>query len=421
MAEVILIITGVLFGGLLVWLVLRNAGKEKMDFLIKQSEAYRDQNSLKEREINELNRQNSQKTAELNAMSVRLQEQKAEMQQLREKFNLEFKNLANEIFDEKSKKFAEQNKESIGNLLNPLNEKIKDFQKRVEEVYDKESKLRFSLAEQVKDLVDANKKVSEEANNLARALKSESKTAGNWGEMILESILEKSGLVKGREYFMQESGRTEDGRIVYPDVVVKYPGDRFVVIDSKLSLNAYERYQSSSDKVQQEQSIKEHLRSVKEHIMSLSSKNYQGLYELKSLDFTMMFIPIEPAYFLAVNADQELWAYAYDRRILLISPTNLIAALKMIESMWRQEFIGQNAIEIAKRGGDMYDKFVAFVEDMDKLGARITDAQKAWDSAVNKLHTGRGNLVKKAQDMKTLGAKAGKSLPEKLTGLLEEE
>jgi DNA recombination protein RmuC len=421
MAEVILIITGVLFGGFLVWLVLRNSGKEKMDFLIRQSEAYREQNSLKEREINELNRQNSQKTAELNAMTVRLQEQKAEMQQLREKFNLEFKNLANEIFDEKSKKFAEQNKESIGNLLNPLNEKIKDFQKRVEEVYDKESKLRFSLAEQVKDLVDANKKVSEEANNLARALKSESKTAGNWGEMILESILEKSGLVKGREYFMQESGRTEDGRIVYPDVVVKYPGDRFVVIDSKLSLNAYERYQSSDDKVQQEQAIKEHLRSVKEHIISLSSKNYQGLYELKSLDFTMMFIPIEPAYFLAVNADQELWTYAYERRILLISPTNLIAALKMIESMWRQEFIGQNAIEIAKRGGDMYDKFVAFVEDMDKLGARITDAQKAWDSAVNKLHTGRGNLVKKAQDMKTLGAKAGKSLPEKLTGLLEEE
>lgn len=421
MAEVILIITGVLFGGLLVWLVLRNAGKEKMDFLTKQEEAYREQNSLKEKEINELNRQNSQKTAELNAITVRLQEQKAELQQLREKFNLEFKNLANEIFDEKSKKFAEQNKESIGNLLNPLNEKIKDFQKRVEEVYDKESKLRFSLAEQVKDLVEANKKVSEEANNLARALKSESKTAGNWGEMILESILDRSGLVKGREYFMQESGRTEDGRIVYPDVVVKYPGDRFVVIDSKLSLNAYERYQSSSDKVQQEQAIKEHLRSIKEHIMSLSSKNYQGLYELKSLDFTMMFIPIEPAYFLAVNADQELWAYAYDRRILLISPTNLIAALKMIESMWRQEFIGQNAIEIAKRGGDMYDKFVAFVEDMDKLGARITDAQKAWDSAVNKLHTGRGNLVKKAQDMKALGAKAGKSLPEKLTGLLEEE
>lgn len=421
MAEVILIITGVLFGGLLVWLVLRNAGKEKMDFLTKQSEAYREQNSLKEKEINELNRQNSQRTAELNAMTDRLQEQKAELQQLREKFNLEFKNLANEIFEEKSKRFAEQNKESIGNLLNPLNEKIKDFQKRVEEVYDLESKLRFSLAEQVKDLVEANKKVSEEANNLARALKSESKTAGNWGEMILESILEKSGLVKGREYFMQESGRTEDGRIVYPDVVVKYPGDRFVVIDSKLSLNAYERYQSSSDKVQQDQAIKEHLRSVKEHILSLSSKNYQGLYELKSLDFTMMFIPIEPAYFLAVNADQELWTYAYERRILLISPTNLIAALKMIESMWRQEFIGQNAIEIAKRGGDMYDKFVAFVEDMDKLGARITDAQKAWDSAVNKLHTGRGNLVKKAQDMKTLGAKAGKSLPEKLTGLLEEE
>lgn len=421
MTELILIISGVIAGGLLVWILLRNTGKEKIDFLSGQLQAIQAEKAEKEKEINELNRQNSQKAAEYNALLERLQEQKAEMEKLREKFNLEFKNLANEIFEEKSRKFAEQNKENLGVLLNPLNEKIKDFQKKVEEVYDKESKLRFSLAEQVKELVEANKKVSEEANNLAKALKSESKTAGNWGEMILESILEKSGLVKGREYFLQESGRNEEGRLLYPDVVVKYPGERFVVIDSKVSLNAYERYQSSTDKVQQEQAIKEHLRSVKDHISGLGSKNYQSLYDLRSLDFTMMFVPIEPAYLLAVSADPELWNFAYEKRILLISPTNLIAALKMIESMWRQEYIGQNAIEIAKKGGDMYDKFVAFVEDLERIGSRIGDAQKAWDAAANKLHTGKGSLVKRAQEMKNLGAKAGKSLPEKLSGMAEEE
>ncbi len=421
MTELILIISGVIAGGLLVWIVLRNTGKEKIEFLSGQIQTLQAGMAEKEKEINELNRQNSQKAAEYNALLERLQEQKSEMEKLREKFNLEFKNLANEIFEEKSRKFAEQNKENLGVLLNPLNEKIKDFQKKVEEVYDKESKLRFSLAEQVKELVEANKKVSEEASNLAKALKSESKTAGNWGEMILESILEKSGLVKGREYFLQEAGRNEEGRLLYPDVVVKYPGERFVVIDSKVSLNAYERYQSSADKTKQEQAIKEHLRSVKEHIASLGSKNYQSLYDLRSLDFTMMFVPIEPAYLLAVSADPELWNFAYEKRILLISPTNLIAALKMIESMWRQEYIGRNAIEIAKRGGDMYDKFVAFVEDLEKVGNRIKDTQNSWDNAMNKLTTGKGNLIKKAQEMKNLGAKAGKSLPEKLTGFAEEE
>lgn len=420
MTEILLIITGLLFGGLFVWFVMRNTGRDKNDFLAKQVDVLREDNSQKEKTINELNRQNSQKSAEMAAMAERLQEHKDEMMKIREKFNLEFKNLANEIFEEKSKKFAEQNKESIGNLLNPLNEKIKDFQKKVEEVYDKESKLRFSLAEQVKDLVEANKKISEEANNLARALKSESKTAGNWGEMILESILEKSGLVKNREYFLQEAGRTEDKKIMYPDVVVKYPGDRYVVIDSKVSLNAYERYQSSTDKVLQDQAAKEHLRSLKDHIISLGSKNYQSLYELKSLDFTMLFIPIEPAYLLAVSNDAELWNFAYEKRILLISPTNLIAALKMIESMWRQEYIGQNAIEIAKRGGDMYDKFVAFIEDLEKLGSKINDAQASWDSAMNKLQTGKGNLVKRAHEMKTLGAKANKNLPEKMVDKDEE-
>jgi DNA recombination protein RmuC len=421
MTEIILLITGFVIGGLLVWFVLRNAGQEKIKFFSKQADSYREENGQKEIVINDLNRQNSQKTAELNAIQEKLQEQKKELENLREKFNLEFKNLANEIFEEKSKKFAEQNKENLGTLLNPLNEKIRDFQKKVEEVYDKESKIRFSLADQVRELVEANKKVSEEANNLARALKSESKTAGNWGEMILESILERSGLVRDREYVLQDTKRTEDGRVVYPDVVVKYPGERFVVIDSKLSLNAFERHQSANDDSTRDQALKDHLRAVKARIQELSASNYQSLYDLKSLDFTMMFIPVEPAYMLAVGSDPELWNFAYEKKILLISPTNLIAALKMIESMWRQEYIGQNAIEIAKRGGDMYDKFVAFVEDLDKLGSRIKDTQASWENAMNKLSTGKGNLVKRAEDMKKLGVKAGKNLPEKLAGMAEEE
>jgi DNA recombination protein RmuC len=420
MTELILLGSGFLLGGILVWLVLRNSGREKINLFAGQLEQSQAETTRKEQAIIELNREVSQKTAELTAINQRLQEQKQELTQLREKFNLEFKNLANEIFEEKSKRFAEQNKESIGNLLNPLNEKIRDFQKKVEEVYDKESKLRFSLAEQVKELVVANKTISEEANNLARALKSEAKTAGNWGEMILESILERSGLVKDREYVLQDTQKTEDGRTVYPDVVVRYPGERNVVIDSKLSLNAFERYQSANDTATREQALKEHLRAVKTRIQELSASNYQALYELKSLDFTMMFIPVEPAYLLAVGSDPDLWNFAYEKKILLISPTNLIAALKMIESMWRQEYIGQNALEIAKRGGDMYDKFVAFVEDLDKLGSRIKDTQSSWDNAMNKLSTGKGNLVKRAEDMKKLGARAGKSLPDKLIDREEE-
>ena len=420
MTELILLGIGFLLGGILVWLVLRNSGRDKVSLFSRQLEQSQAENTRKEQSIIELNREVSQKTAELSAINERLQEQKQELTQLREKFNLEFKNLANEIFEEKSKRFAEQNKESIGNLLNPLNEKIRDFQKKVEEVYDKESKLRFSLAEQVKELVVANKTISEEANNLARALKSEAKTAGNWGEMILESILERSGLVRDREYVLQDTQKTEDGRTVYPDVVVRYPGERNVVIDSKLSLNAFERYQSANDPATRDQALKDHLRAVKTRIQELSASNYQSLYELKSLDFTMMFIPVEPAYMLAVGSDPDLWNFAYEKKILLISPTNLIAALKMIESMWRQEYIGQNALEIARRGGDLYDKFVAFVEDLDRVGSRIRDAQSSWDNAMNKLSTGKGNLVKRAEDMKKLGARASKSLPEKLIEREEE-
>ena len=243
-------------------------------------------------------------------------------------------------------------------------------------------------------------------------MKGESKSQGTWGEIILESILEKSGLVKDREYFIQESFRNEDEKRQQPDVILIYPGKRSIVIDSKVSLTAYERYVSGEDDKQKETDLKEHLLSVRKHIQELSSKNYQDMYQLNSLDFVMMFLPVEPAYLLAIQADSEIWQYAYDRRILLISPTNLIAALKLVVSLWRQEYQNKNALEIARRSGELYDKFVGLMEDLTDVGQKLKQTQKSYEASMNKLSLGKGNLVKRAQDLKELGIKTKKDLPQ---------
>jgi len=339
-------------------------------------------------------------------------EHKKEIEDLQARFTIEFKNLANEILEEKSKKFTEQNKINLNDILKPLGEKIKDFEKKVEEVYDKESQQRYSLKEEVKRLAELNQQVSKEANNLTKALKGESKSQGTWGEIILESILEKSGLVKDREYFIQESFKNEDERRQQPDVILIYPGKRSIVIDSKVSLTAYERFVSAEDDKQKESELKEHLLSVRKHIQELSSKNYQDMYQLNSLDFVMMFLPVEPAYLLAIQTDSEIWQYAYDKRILLISPTNLIAALKLVVSLWRQEYQNKNALEIARRSGELYDKFVGLMEDLTDVGQKLKQTQKSYEASMNKLSLGKGNLVKRAQDLKELGIKTKKDLPQ---------
>lgn len=346
-----------------------------------------------------------------------LQKQKKDLEEVGNQFSKEFKLLADQILEDKSQRFTRINQENIDRLLKPLDENIKQFQKQVQEVYEKESRERFSLGEKVKELSEINQTISKEAKNLTEALKGQVKTQGNWGEMILESILDKSGLVKGREYTTQESLKDEDGKRFQPDVIISYPDKRKVVIDSKVSLIAYDRYCSASGADEQKKAIDELLRSLRGHIDGLSGKNYSDL--VGSLDFVMMFVPIEPAFMLAMEADRDIWSYAYNKRVLLISPTNLIAALKLIYDLWQHEYRNQNALEIAKRGGQLYDKFVNFVENFKSIGESLAKAQKTYDSAFNQLKDGRGSLITQAHQLKELGVKASKSISDDLTSGVE--
>ncbi|MDX9696333.1 MAG: DNA recombination protein RmuC [Bacteroidales bacterium] len=357
------------------------------------------------------------KESDLKHITERLTEQKKEVEELQQRFTKEFENLANKILEEKTGKFTEQNKTNLDAILKPLQEKIKDFEKKVEETHKKDIEDRASIQERIRNLIESSNKISEEANNLTKALKGESKTQGNWGELILENILEKSGLVKDREYFVQQSLRDDSGNRFQPDVIVKYPGDRSVVVDSKVSLVAYERYVSATDEKEREKALAEHLLSIKTHVKGLSEKSYSDLYQLKTLDFVMLFMPIEPAYLIAIQREPELWNFAYDKRILLISPTNLIAALKMIASLWRQEYQSQNVMEIAIQSGALYDKFVGLVDDLQDIGNKLESTRKAHDSAMNKLSTGKGNLLSRVENIKKLGAQTKKDLPK---GLMEE-
>jgi DNA recombination protein RmuC len=339
-----------------------------------------------------------------------LEKQKKDLEEIGNQFTKEFKLLADQILEDKSQRFTKINKETIDSLLKPLDENIKQFQKQVQEVYEKESKERFSLGEKVKELSELNKAISQEAKNLTEALKGQVKTQGNWGEMILESILSKSGLVKDREYTVQESLTNEDGKRFQPDVIIKYPDNRKVIIDSKVSLVAYERYSSASTPSEQQSALNDLIVSIKRHVDGLSSKNYSDLVD--SLDFVMMFIPIEPAYMVAMEHDPGIWNYAYDKRVLLISPTNLIAALKLIYDLWQREYRNRNAEEIAKRGGLLYDKFANFLTNFRQIGDSIGRAQKTYDAALGQLSNGKGNLITQAEQLKKLGAKTKNRIPE---------
>jgi len=347
-----------------------------------------------------------------------LEKQRKDLDEIGNQFSKEFKLLADQILEDKSQRFTKINQENIDRLLKPLDDNIKQFQKQVQDVYEKESRERFSLGEKVKELSELNHAISQEAKNLTEALKGQVKTQGNWGEMILESILERSGLVKGREYTTQESFKDTEGKRFQPDVIISYPDKRKVVIDSKVSLIAYERYCSSSSKDEQKKAVDDLLRSLRSHIDGLSGKNYSDL--VGSVDFVMMFIPIEPAFMIAMEADHSIWNYAYDKRVLLISPTNLIAALKLIFDLWQREYQNRNAIDIAERGGRLYDKFVSFIENFKSIGENIGRAQKSYESAFGQLKDGRGSLITQAQQLKELGAKAKKSIPDEMNNSLEE-
>ncbi len=337
------------------------------------------------------------------------------LEQAEKKMTDAFENLSNKILEEKSKRFTEQNKTNIGEVLNPLREQLGDFRKKIEDVYDKETKDRLSLYHEITSLKSLNEQMSKDAINLTNALKGESKTRGDWGEVILERVLEKSGLENGREYEVQGSYRDEEGKLFYPDIVVHLPNKRDVIIDSKISLNAYERYYSAEDEQEKNQAIKDHLDSIKTHINDLKGKNYDELIGVNSLDIVLMFVSIEPALILAFEHDDKLFQDAFKSRIFLVSPSTLTMNLQIIQNMWRYEYQNQNAQEIAKQAGNMYDKFAGFVDALEDVGDKIGKAQSAYDTAHNRLIDGKGNLISRAEAIRKLGdLKTNKQLPDDL-------
>jgi DNA recombination protein RmuC len=337
-----------------------------------------------------------------------------ELTEIQERFAAQFRNLANEIFEEKSRKFTEQNKSNIADLLLPLGEKIQEFEKKIDTTHRDSIEKNAGLFNELKNLKELNVQMGEDARNLTRALKGDTKTQGNWGEFILETILEKSGLEKGREFVVQESFTTDEGRRQQPDVILNLPEKKHIIIDSKVSLTAYNNYVAADTDEQRAGYVKQHLVSIRNHMRTLSDKNYQKNYSDNGLDFVIMFIPLEPAYFLAIQSDPRLYEEAFDKRVVFVSPTLLLPSLQLIKGVWRQEYQNQNVIEIARRAGDLYDKFVGFSDDLLTLGRHLDTSKKHYEESMKKLSTGSGNLVGKVEYLKKLGAKADKTIDPKL-------
>ena len=386
---------------------------EKYESLDSEYQKLKNELETERRNSLELNKQLVAAESDYRNLLEKLETQKQEVERLQEKFSIEFKNLANEILEEKSKKFTDQNKLSLGEILNPLKEKIVEFEKKVEQTNKDNIERNTSLKEQILSLKELNQKITKDAENLTRALKGESKTQGSWGEFILESILEKSGLVKGREYAVQESFTTEAGRL-QPDVIIKLPDQKNIIIDSKVSLVAYEKFVSADDELERQKMLQEHIASVRKHTKELSAKNYQHLYDIGSLDFVLLFMAIEPAFGLAVQHDDQLYVDAYEKNIVIVSPTTLIATLRTISSIWRQEYQNRNAMEIARQGGLLYDKFKLFTDDLVKVGDNLNLTRKSYEAAMNKLTEGKDNLIRKSERLKELGAKVSKTLDQRL-------
>ena len=333
----------------------------------------------------------------------------------------QFKNLANEILEEKSRRFAEQNQQNLDTLLKPLQEKLTDFRKQVDETYQSEARERFALKQEVEKLAGLNLRMTDETRALTNALKGESKTQGDWGELVLETILENSGLRKGEEYVVQDTQTISDGSRLQPDVVIRLPESKHLVIDSKVSITAYTRYMQSDDEDLKISELNSHVLSIKQHIQGLSAKNYQDLYGVGSIDFVLMFIPIEPAFLAAMRHAPEIYQDALKKNIVIVCPSTLLATVRTVAHLWRQEQQNRNAQEIARQCASLYDKFVGFVEDLDKVGQRLEQAQVSYSDAVGKLKTGRGNLIRTAENVKKLGVKPNKSLPSKLTDVADDE
>ncbi len=396
---------------------------EALRRLVESNAETREQLSGERRKREEFQESESRLKSELSTITTRIEETKmnseeklALLQEARESLSIQFKNLAGEILEEKSQRFSQQNQAELKQLLDPLKLKISEFQTKVEDVYVKEGKDRTALATQVLQLMELNRTLSEEAQNLTRALTGSSKAQGNWGELLLDKVLEGSGLRKGIDYETQESHAREDGSRAQPDVVINLPEDRHLVVDSKVSLNAYVDYANAVDESDRKNAVKRHIDSIRRHIGELSAKKYHALYSLNSTDFVLMFVPLEPAFMLAVTNDPELFAEAWEKNVLLVSPSTLLFVLRTVAQLWRQEAQSRNAQEIARRGGEFYDRMSAFITDLEKVGERIDQARNTYQDAWNKLCHNRGNVIRQAEMLKELGISPTKSLPQ---GLLD--
>ncbi|VXA93222.1 DNA recombination protein RmuC homolog [Flavobacterium sp. 9R] len=375
------------------------------------------QSSLQEKEAirnekDSLAIQLSKKEVDFDNLLERHKEQKNEVEQLQEKFTKEFENLANKILDEKSNKFTEQNKENMKNILSPLQDKIQLFEKKVEDTHKESIDYHAALRQQIVGLQQMNLQMSKETLNLTKALKGDSKMQGNWGELILERVLEKSGLEKDREYFVQQSHTNAEGSRVFPDVVINLPDGKKMIVDSKVSLTAYEKYINEEDDNLKAGFLKEHIQSIKRHVEQLGDKNYHDLYQIESPDFVLLFIPMEPAFALALNDDTTLYNKAFEKNIVIVTPSTLLATLRTIDSMWTNQKQQENAFEIARQAGALYDKFEGFVADLIKIGKKIDESKTEYGAAMSKLVDGKGNLIVSVEKLKKMGAKAKKSLPE---------
>jgi len=427
-------IIGMLAGALVSWIVLNNSYRKKLAHendkkleFEKESLVLKEKLSMSETGRQGIEKENTQLTDQFHQLSEKLareeminnnlkeklENQKEELENLQKKFTTEFENIANRILRQNSSDFTQVNQKNISEILKPLKEKISGFEQKVEETYEKGLRDRTHLRAELQNLLNLNKQISEEANNLTRALKSDTKKMGNWGELILDRILEQSGLIKGEEYDTQYTDRNEDGTMIRPDVVIFLPEKKHIIIDSKVSLVAYDAYVNTEDEATRLKLLKAHLESIKEHVKGLSGKKYQQASSLDVPDFVLMFMPLESAFSLAIQNDPNLFNFAWERKIVIVSPTTLLATLKTIESIWKHEKQTRNAIEIAKAGGSLYDKFYNFLADLEKLGGQIDSLQNTYKEARKKISDGRGNLIMQVERLKKLGVKTDKSLTDK--------
>lgn len=361
--------------------------------------------------------------AEKASLREKIQQHQKDLEAMEEKFRIQFENLANKIFDDKANKFQKTSQEGLNQLLSPLKERLQEFQKKIDDSFGSQAKEQFSLKKEIEKIVAVNEKMTFQTENLSKALKGDVKAQGNWGEVILEKILEDSGLRKGKDYIAQgedmQLKHVQDGSVIKPDIIVMLPENKHIIIDSKVSLTHYERYCATEDSAEREAHLKDYLASIKSHVTGLEQRRYQDTEKLGTPDFVLMFMPIEGAYSLAVQRDTSLHGYAWDKKIVIVCPSTLFATLRTVASVWRLEMQNQHALEIARRGGGLYDKVVGFVEDMQKLGKQLDTARDSYSDAFGKLSEGRGNILRRAEDLKNLGVKASKKMPLELISQTE--